>query len=268
MVDPKRVFEHLQSELFASLEACRARPRREAVHRLRTSARRMQALLKAVEQHRSEDAKLKDKLEKALRALKPVRKAAGPVRDMDVLRGLLKDLLKASEAAEPGLEDGVLSVEANMLDEGLKRKRRKAAAELVSVIRNSIRTNLLELSHLEDNIYGNKWNSLLKNARDLERQSVAGLDMANRASLHEYRKHSKFARYMAEMEEGPASQEFTIRLKKVLDAIGLWHDWMLLEEFARETLGRSSTLALVMKMERDRSLRLAVGSVKKFHQNL
>jgi hypothetical protein len=37
------------------------------------------------------------------------------------------------------------------------------------------------------------------------------------------------------------------RLKRVLDVIGRWHNWILLTELARETLGKSSTLAAVLR---------------------
>jgi CHAD domain-containing protein len=266
MVEAGRIFEHLQSEFFAALEACRVRPKREAVHQLRTTTRRMEALLNAAKRRRRGNVKFGRKVDRALKALKPIRKAAGPVRDMDVQKGLLEGLLKAKGAAMPIVKRSAFNDEASKLQVKLKKYRKDAAAELVAAIADAEEKELRRISLLQADVSEIKWTSLLKEARSLERGNARRLDTTDPTSLHDYRKGSKSARYLAEMEESAAAKQFAKRMKKVLDGIGAWHDWMLLTQLAKETLEKSSALAKVLKKERDRALRQAVGAVERLHR--
>jgi CHAD domain-containing protein len=267
MVEPGHIFERLQSEFFAALEACRVRPRQKAVHQLRTTTRRMEALLASAKRRRRGNAKFGRKLDKALKALKPIRKAAGPVRDMDVQRGLLEGLLKAKGAAMPTVKRSALNDGASKLQAKLKKYRKDAAVDLVAAIADAEEKELRRISPLQTVVSEIKWTSLLKEARLLERGRARRLDTADPESLHEYRKSSKSARYLAEMEDESAlAEQFAKRMKKVLDAIGAWHDRMLLTQLAKETLGKSSALAKLLKKERDRALRQAVGAVEQLHR--
>jgi len=67
-------------------------------------------------------------------------------------------------------------------------------------------------------------------------------------------------------DESAQAERFAKRMKKVLDAIGGWHDWMLLTQLAKKTVGKSSALAKLLKKERDRALRRAVGAVERLHR--
>jgi CHAD domain-containing protein len=266
MVEAGRIFEQLQGEFFAALEACRVRPRPKAVHRLRTSARRLEALLTIAKRRRRGGA-FGRKVDKALKALKPVRKAAGPVRDMDVQMGLVDGLLKAKGAAAPLRERSVFRDEAKRLQAKLKGRRKDAAAQLVAAIRDEEDLELRRISSLQTEISGAKWTLLLKNARSVERHSAKGLEMGDAVSLHEYRKSAKSARYLAEMEgDSAAAARFAKRMKEVLDAIGGWHDWMLLTQLAKETVGKSSALVKEVKRERDSAWRRAVRAVERLHR--
>jgi CHAD domain-containing protein len=267
MVEAGPIFEHLQSEFFAALEACRVRPKREAVHQLRTTTRRMEALLNAAKRSRRGNVKFGRRVDKALKALEPIRKAAGPVRDMDVQRGLLGDLLKATEVTISIDKGSVVNNEGRKLQAKLKKYRKDAATELAFIIADVANEELKRLSPLNLVLSGTIWMSLLKKARAVERRSARRLDVADPTSLHDYRKGSKSARYLAEMEDGSAlAKQFAKRMKKVLDAIGAWHDWLLLAQLAKETLGKSSALAKLLKKKRDRALRQAVGAVERLHR--
>jgi CHAD domain-containing protein len=266
MVEPGHIFEHLQSEFFAALEACRVRLRQKAVHQLRTTTRRMEALLTSAKRRQRSNVKLGRKLDKALKALKPIRKAAGPVRDMDVQIGLLEGLLKAKGIVAPIAKRLFFSDAVRKLQATLKRYRKYAAADLVTAIADADEKELRRVSPLRADVSEIKWTFLLKEARSLERGSARRLDTADPESLHEYRKSSKSARYLAEMEESAAAKRFAKRMKKVLDAIGAWRDWMLLTQLAKETIGKSSALAKVLKKEMDRALRQAIGAVERLHR--
>jgi CHAD domain-containing protein len=267
MVEPGHIFERLHREFFAALEACRVQPEEKAVHRLRTTTRRLEALLNIVKRRRNGGRELGLRIDKALQALRPVRRAAGPVRDMDVQRGLLDGLLKTAGAAMLVAERGGLKEEGEKLQAKLKKSRKGAATELSAVIGDVDVKDLERISLLQTDISKVKWMSLLKDAQAVERRGARRLHAADPESLHAYRKSSKSARYLAEMEEGSApAEQFAKRMKGVLDAIGSWHDWMLLTQLAKKTVGKSSGLAKAVKKEREGALRRAVGAVERLHR--
>jgi CHAD domain-containing protein len=266
MVEAGLIFEHLHSEFFAALEACRVRPKSKAVHALRTTTRRLEALLTTAKRRRRGDVAFGRRVDEALKALKPVRRAAGPVRDMDVQLGLVEGLLKEKRAAIPVEEHSVISEEAQKLQAKLKKCRKDAAAELVAAIGNAEGQELRRISPLHADLSEQRWAFLLKDALAIERRSARGLDAGDPVSLHAYRKGSKFSRYLAEMEESEAAKGFAKRMKEVLDAIGAWHDWMLLTQLAKETVGKSSALAKIVKKEREGALRRAIRAVEGLHR--
>jgi CHAD domain-containing protein len=269
MVEPGKILEQLHGEFFAALEACRVRPEPKAVHRLRTTTRRMEALLTTAKHRRNGGAKLARKIDKALKALKPIRGAAGPVRDMDVQLGLLEGLVKTAGASMQVGDRGALEAEGQKLQARLKRSRKNAVKKLRHVIENVEMKQLQLLSLLQTELSELKWMFLLKDAVAIEQSSSRGLDVGDPESLHDYRKRSKVSRYLAEMENRSAeARRFRKKMKGALDAIGAWHDWMLLSQLAKETLGKSSTLAKAVRQERDRALRRAVGAVERLHRQV
>jgi len=267
MVEAGQIFERLHSEFFAALEACRVGPEPKAVHRLRTTTRRIEALLTTAERRRNGGPQLARKIDKALKALKPIRGAAGPVRDIDVQMELLVGLMRTVGAAMGMGDRGALEADGEKLGAKLKRSRKEAARGLSKVIQGAERGEVRALSRLQPYLSEVKWTFLLKDAMKIERQSARGLDVRDPESLHEYRKHSKFSRYLAEMEDGSAeATRFRKRMKGVLDAIGAWHDWMLLTQLAKKTVGKSSGLAKAVQKEREGALRRAVGAVERLHR--
>src|SRR5215472_16807704 len=89
----------LTATLRSNLEKCATDPNIDPVHDLRTGTRRLQAMIEAILRERSDDALL-EPAEEWLEALKKMRRAAAPVRDLDVHRKLLQKLVKY------GHEDG------------------------------------------------------------------------------------------------------------------------------------------------------------------
>ena len=152
MVEPGHIFERLHSEFFAALEACRVPPEEKAVHRLRTTTRRLEALLNTVKRRRNGGSKLARKIDKALKALRPIRRAAGPVRDMDVQQALLEGLLKTAGAALPAAERDGLKEEGEKLQAKLKKSRKGAATELSAVIGGVELKDLERISPLQTDI--------------------------------------------------------------------------------------------------------------------
>jgi CHAD domain-containing protein len=73
-------------------------------------------------------------------------------------------------------------------------------------------------------------------------------------NLHDFRKATKKARYLAEMgAEGQSDGGVAKALKRVQDAIGEWHDWLCLGEEAKAALGQDApelTAAFRREIER------------------
>jgi CHAD domain-containing protein len=90
------------------LKQCADDPNVETVHHVRTGTRRVQAMLETVlrevatPNNQNAVSDLADAGEKWTRLLKRIRRAAGPVRDLDVHRQLLEDLVsrKSSSATD------------------------------------------------------------------------------------------------------------------------------------------------------------------------
>ncbi len=82
-------------EFKAELERCSDDPAEECVHHVRTGTRRVQAMLETVLRETTKpSADLQQATKAWLKDLKKIRRAAGTVRDLDVHRGLLKDLVE------------------------------------------------------------------------------------------------------------------------------------------------------------------------------
>jgi len=69
------------------------------------------------------------------------------------------------------------------------------------------------------------------------------------ALLHKYRILSKRARYAAEFaEQSNESGQFIAGIKRLQDALGDWHDWLILTQTASEHLGEVRESSLVAEL--------------------
>lgn len=72
-------------------------------------------------------------------------------------------------------------------------------------------------------------------------------------NLHDFRKATKKARYLAEAGAAGDSSSVAKALKRIQDSIGEWHDWLCLGEEAEAALGQDApelTAALQGEIER------------------
>jgi CHAD domain-containing protein len=268
MANPDPIFKQLHGELITSLVACRARPDRKAVHSLRTTVRRVEALLLAVQSDHPRAATLQHSVKKVLLPLKRIRRAAGLVRDVDVQRGLLETIAQCQQHTKTEEEQKKLKADCGELDRHLRRRRKQLAKELASTAKEFEPT-------LEETLEsaGSQLNPLdeipfLTTARKLAAQSSMDLKEIKRGSLHRYRKQIKAARYLAEMDNPSVpAKRLAQRLKKMLDSIGRWHDWMLLGQEAKSAFGKHSILAKAVRAERNHTRTLAVRSVENLRKN-
>jgi len=168
-----------------------------------------------------------------LKAIKPVRKKAGKVRDMDVLTGF---------ASQPALNDEK-ECTVRLLEhlggqrELHARKLEKVAAVQAPEIRRRLKRSarFLEnaLSPAKKTGKGREWPTeaaALALRLEAELRSWPAL---NRRNLHPFRLRVKELRYVLQMAKDTDS-EFIATLGEVKDVIGEWHDWEELAGIAEE----------------------------------
>ncbi len=241
--------------------ACRAEPSVKAVHAVRTGSRRLEALLRKVAEDHPQAAGLNRALKGALKELGRIRKAAGAVRDLDVQMGLAEEVADALRFRKRGAVREGITDEYERLDRYLKRRRKRRGADLDAELEKSELKMELSLERIGGEIAGlsSQVPSLLETARRWTRETAAEMGELNEANLHEYRKRTKAARYVAEEQEGSAvARRFAAELRRVQDVIGAWHDWALLSELAAEVLGGDAVVTEGIVERRRSSLEVAL----------
>ena len=215
----------------------------DAVHRVRTGSRRLQAMLEAMLRENTTFA-LDHPARPWLRQLKQIRRAAGPVRDLDVHRKLLENLVGK---AAPGSDASPLHKQAEVLDDWLKSERKHLARGMQKQIRKR-QHGLAERQTAVLNAIGSVPLESVRTGRSADAvaledfvRAVDAMPLLDAENLHDFRKATKKARYVAESaaEKGPYSS-VAKALKRVQDAIGEWHDWLCLFEEAGTALGKDA----------------------------
>jgi CHAD domain-containing protein len=260
-------FAQIHMEFADALIACRARAHSKAVHRLRRLSRVTEALLlKVVEDHPGV-AELHKHSKKLAKQLKRIRRFAGAVRDLDVHRKIARRLHhRASQSAIPKVRSSLMH-EHESLDAELCRRRDSAQRDL----KEFLATREVKLERAFENAAASilelrsKGPSMLATAKKwLERTPLPAKDPE---SLHIYRKRTKAARYLAAMNSGSeAARKLELRLKRTQDAIGNWHDLLLLTQEARHTLGANTTTTLAVKDAREKALKKALRVIRSIHK--
>jgi CHAD domain-containing protein len=231
----------------------------EAVHGVRTGSRRLQAMLEAMLR---EDAAvpLRQPGKRWLRQLKQVRRAAGTVRDLDVQRKLLEHWIAN--------ENTPLEKQAGVLDAWLKGRRKHLASDMQKKIgkrqqeleqRQAAFLAVLGSVGLDGGAVPRSSDAVALEQFVRSADAMPLLDVEN---LHDFRKATKKARYVA--ESGSAGEEYSSvarALKRVQDAIGDWHDWVCLSQEAGAALskgGAELTASLGHEVDRHFSAALRI----------
>ncbi len=230
----------------------------EAVHDLRTSTRRVEAIIAALSMDQEKPAR------RLLKIIKAVRKAAGAVRDMDVLAG------NAITLASNRRDDSVLR-----LLQHLHYLRIHSARRLLDTVagnRKDARRCLKRFSRQiekwfdrEDSPQTNRTaagqphrRAAAKLFNDL--QHWPRLDAGN---LHAFRIKVKELRYLLQLAKG-ADAGLLEALDTAREQIGDWHDWHELARIAEKALDPHEDRAALKKIALigDRRLRQALVSAQ------
>jgi len=211
--------------LLALLEKIPDDTRKENVHRLRTTVRRL-------------EVHLPDCPAKIAKSLKRLRKKAGKMRDIDVHLGLLKPPLIPRKSPQ---HDSASEVQSK-LRELLKDERERQVGTLRKLVIEAAPRMRLKLPLLVEHADHQRTVTAAQAHHTAHRVRQRFMQMTRRIPqdperLHRLRINTKNLRYSLE----PLSQfsdcaELAAHLKQVQDAIGAWHDWATLSEIAAHEL--------------------------------
>jgi CHAD domain-containing protein len=293
-------FDHLReliTTLRGNLAKCVVDPDVDPVHDVRTGTRRVQAMVEAILRERTDDA-LNDAANKWLQLLRKVRRAAAPVRDLDVHRKLLHKLVKygdngeGSELSAPDsrertappdiveapamvLPTNPVEQQAEHLDAWLHHARQHHAATLKKKAEKFLLKFDAEAAAFEAAVQqGRRSRRRPRSAAVVALESFARLvhemQQLDAGNLHDFRKGAKKARYIAESAaEDAHAIAIGKALKKLQDEIGDWHDWLVLADEARTALGDDcKELIALLDTERDRHYVFSMKTVNRLRGKL
>jgi CHAD domain-containing protein len=230
-------------------------PPAEDVHQLRTQARRMEAMVSALMLDRDGHAR------HLLKTVAALRRAAGEVRDMDVLIGNARSL---AQGDLPEVDQACLK----RLVDHLRAVRLKSASELQETVaegRKAARRDLKQcLKRIKKIIEGGTPDRSKRVAPRKHANSSSPVDPAATAlafaselsrwprlradNIHPFRVKVKTLRYVVELVE-EADDKFVSVLDEVKDRIGEWHDWHELRRIARKILDHPGECAVRRQIE-------------------
>jgi CHAD domain-containing protein len=291
----------LTATLRDNLEKCATNPDIDPVHDVRTGTRRLQAMIEAILRERGESDPLQQAADEWLGALKKMRRAAAPVRDLDVHRKLLHKLVKYgsknegagqtvqtdSEGAITGPASDVVEApaselptnpiadQADHLDAWLHHARqhhasglKKRAAKLLAKFDDEAAAFTSAIKQRPRTRRRPRSAALV--ALESFARLVHEMQQLDINNLHDFRKGAKKARYIVESAaEDTHAVAVGKALKKLQDDIGDWHDWLVLADEARTALGdQDNELIALLDAERDRHYVLAMKTVNRLRGKL
>jgi len=249
------------------LDQCTRKANRERVHDLRIVTLRLQTVLENWLHGLPSDAEAAHVVRRWRRQGKKLRQALQPVRDTDVylqkltsLRSLVAVPVNRKSSCSPDCLR-----EIREFGNRLKERRQAAEDELKTEIEN--RRERLDLSSKD-------LETVLESQQTHDGGPVAEAVLQNFAelatefkdlhggNLHDYRKRLKKIRYLAESGADPQAGRLAVTFKKMLDAIGEWHDWQALGKEAELLLpnhDKQDGLAALLETMTSKTLRRALG---------
>jgi CHAD domain-containing protein len=244
MPQPITTFLRHSVTLKAAMADCKDAPRPKAVHRLRSTTRRMEAALELLV--RTADLSVLPKKSRALRkSFRRLRRAAGRVRDLDVHRKLLGAYKTISDAVRLEKDfDAARKKKAQKLQRRIAKDEHEIRRAL-----DDLETTLAAIVDL--NLSGG---GVAHVAQSWLATAVHGLDLQSDDDLHSIRKACKTGRYIAEIgsEDSRAADTLAKRLDDVQQTTGAWHDYLQLLKEVNRSLPEDSPLTGKIHAKADR----------------
>ena len=212
-------------------------PSAEDVHALRTQTRRLEAIVEALTPEENK------KTRQLMKSVIPVRKAAGEVRDMDVLVGNVLALPRTQDN-----DDSLIR-----LVEHLGEMRIEGARELhhtVAANRKQARRSLKGYSKLVERNFPGKKGAIAQAgaAPAALAAELAKWPRLNAENIHDFRIKVKQLRYMLQLSR-TSDEKLVEALGKVKDEVGDWHDWQELGRIAGQVLDPRTDRNALEKIE-------------------
>ena len=234
-------------------------PTAASVHKLRTTIRRVETLL------RSSGAETEHK--KLMKQVGRIRKAAGRVRDVDVHLGIVQELGRRGVATD-----------YSELKSYLKRHRAKKEKKLIELLHDELDDSIIKRLKLVQS--GTTKTQI--NVPEISVDAIASEFLSkasgpfSEAGLHDFRLECKHLRYSAELvSESPARDTLIAELKKVQDAVGAWHDILTLRATAEDLLGTTRPIISLLRTkaqsrwnEAQRTISKAATAVRRTRESL
>lgn len=226
------------------------------VHKVRTQSRKLEATVHAISSTHDRSAS------RLLKRVKPIRKAAGGVRDMDVM---MEKVLSVAEGIDENRRDGWLRLTEEMA--GVRRKNADRLRRLLEHRGKSLRGRLQAYARRmgkaePDELAGSVAAPQMLAAR---LQHWPRLEAGN---LHEFRIQAKELRYMLQLT--PEMDEHTLdAIARVKDVAGEWHDWLQLHEYAGKVLDDKRDHEILRRLGNieHEKLRVALGAANAVRHN-
>jgi CHAD domain-containing protein len=246
-IERKNAVEPLR-ELRRALKHLPGKPSAKQVHTLRTQTRRIEALVEALTPEK------KKKAHRLLQSVTPMRKAAGEVRDMDVLAS--KALALSAKRRDAALNRLVKHL-SEMRTDGVRELRGALATH-----RKDARESLKNYSKLVEKQF---------EGRDaVESAAPAPRALANElcrwphldsVNIHPFRIKIKQLHYMLQLSSD-TDRRLLAALNRVKDDVGDWHDWQELATVARKVLDAEDDTAALKRIDSigDRKLKQALAT--------
>lgn len=215
-------------------------PTQDEVHDIRTNTRRLEAVLEALH------LEGRRKGRRLLRAVTPIRKKAGNVRDMDVLTGFSATLSRDGDdqCLVKLLEH--LGVERARGASTLRKtvaKRRRPASKRLKACASLIDKNFVKRPARKQREWPEDATAVaLRVSGELTRWP-----RLSATNLHPFRLKVKELRYILQLSG--EDNELTDRLGEAKDQIGEWHDWTELDSIAKEVLSDCKNCKVIAEIE-------------------
>lgn len=272
---PDKPERHPQLEAWRELlDQCARKASPKRVHALRIATLRLQAALEYRLREQTPDAGSVRAVKRWMKHGKRLRRALEPVREADVyleLLGSLRDPAPDPDGAMP-LRDNRCLREIKALKSRLKRRRATAAETLLKEIEDH-RKHLEQRSWqmekaLEPHGTGG---AVAQSARPLFDRLARKFPELNGGNLHAYRKQLKTVRYLAETGADVEALRLAKSCRKMLNAAGAWHDWLVLAKEAKRQhpkRGKEDSLLVVLHTMEQEALRRALNICQRHHARL
>ena len=250
---------------------CKKKASRKHIHELRVATLRLQVELSSWQVDRAPRDSGSKEARRWNRQADKVRKLLSPVRDADVFLQMLEGMDAAPAEASEG--DCALSEkckhEIAVLHRKLERKRETASAKLAAALKERAEKLDRAAKELETMFSDEKISGAIVTAgaiKALLDELSWDAPTLTAATLHDFRKKAKTARYLAEISHrGAALRNLALVLKRMQAAAGVWHDWQALCEKANTKLGSSAPdgLARWLETKAEHALAAALGECRR-----